>query len=138
MMRFAPIPTKENHLLHFKPQWWPLLQKIEQRGESLEVLLQKIDKGLLQLCMAWDDETEKAKGLLGIQYRKEGEDMIAELVHLTGEDMEMWKPLLPELHKFLKDHVGCACVRATVRRGLAPWLADQDYKVTKYIMEHRL
>ena len=145
MLRFVPIPTPnlgaENPCAYIdgsRRHWEPFLGKISRRSkESVEVLLNKIYTGTLQLGLVWSDDEKKAYAVLGFQYRKEGDDLICEIVHLTGRGFKEWKHLLPQLHRYMKD-TNCAGVKTYCRLGLERFLEGGGYKKTHVIMEHRL
>jgi len=146
MIRFVPIPTPDLGAEHpyqyidgSRRHWEPFLGKISRRSkDSVDVLLNKIYAGTLQLGLVWNDEKKKACAVLGFQYRKEGDELTCEIVHLTGRGFKEWGHLLPQLHTYLKEHVHCASVKTYCRRGLERFLEGSGYKKTHVIMEHRL
>jgi hypothetical protein len=146
MIRFVPIPTPDfgaEHPLAFiegsRRHWEPFLPKICRRAkEDIEIIEGKIMAGTLQLALAWDDEKKKALGVLGLQYRREGDDLVCEVVHLSGHGLKDWGHLLPQVHAYAKEHVHCTKMKTYCRRGFERFLKGKDYTITHVIMEHRL
>ena len=139
MMRLVPVPTTDEHLSRLFPHWYPFLEKISRRSkESVEDLLAQVARKDVQPILIWDEQAERAVALIGMRYAKRGEELLAEWVWLTGRDRKAWQQLLPELEKYLKEHVGCVAVRPLCRPGWSRILKPAGYRVTHYQMEKKL
>ncbi len=139
MMHFVPIPTTHEHLRASSRHWLPFLEKISKRShESVEEMLDQIAAGLVHLALVWNDETKTACALLGMQFRKNGDDLVGEIHWLTGRGMKEWRTLLPELKAYLKTHVGCTVIKPICRPGWEPYLKAEGFKKTHIMMEMRL
>jgi hypothetical protein len=137
-MHFVPIPTDHRYLKIWEQHWLPWVVKISRdTGESLEDLFRLILTFEVQVALVWDDKQQKAHALVGIRTCRRGEDVVGEIIWLTGENMKAWRQLLPQLEQYLRD-IGCSYIRPLNRPGWAPFLKDNGYKVTHYIMEKPL
>lgn len=136
-MHFVPIPTTHEQLRLWKKHWLPFLPKISQRSkEPVDQLLDEIASQRVQIGLAWDGE--RAHALIGIQFRKNGNVLIGELIWATGEEMKEWRDLLGEVERFLREHYGCNEVRPICRPGWSRMLKERGYKLTHYVMEKSL
>lgn len=134
-MQFVPIPTTFENLKRTFPVWWPFLAKISRRSkEPVGDLLAQIAKHEVQIALAWDESTEKARALVGMRFLRRGDDLIGEIIWLAGGGMREWRHLLPQMEQYLKD-MGCAEIRPVCRLGWSRFLKSRGYKATHMTME---
>jgi hypothetical protein len=135
-MRLLPVPMTDEHLQVWMPHWSPFLPAIAKRSkEPLRALLAKVAQKHVQPILAWDEQAKKAVALAGISYHRRGDDLIAEWVWMAGTDRADWVWLLPELERYLKEHVGCAAIRPICRPGWKKFLQQYGYHETHVTME---
>src|SRR5262245_6151636 len=109
-MHFVPIPTTHEHLLNWRNHWLRFFPDICKRTkEPVENLLDAVANGTVQIALVWDGE--KAHALVGMQYRQLGPELIGEIIWLSGKDRSQWVELLPDMERYLKEHVGCTIIR---------------------------
>jgi len=134
-LNFVPIPTAHAHLRAWAPHWLPLLAGISRRSkESIEQLIDRVISGHTQIALVWDGE--RAHALIGMQYVKRADDLIGEVVWLTGSGMKEWTHLLPQMESYLREHMQCKAIRPICRPGWSRLILDeQGYKVTHLVME---
>lgn len=133
-MQFVPIPNTKEGTDETFPIWFPFLKDISRRSkEPIEELLGQIARREVQLALVWDGN--KAHALVGIRILRRGKDLIGEIIWLTGKGMREWRELLPELEKYLKQHIGCAEIRPVCRLGWSRFLKTKGYKATHMTME---
>jgi len=133
---FVPIPTTPGDLLAWREHWFPWLADISRRSkEPVADLLRAVLSGYTQIALVFDGE--KSHALIGMQYRKRGDELIGEIIWLTGKGMRDWQHLLPQMEKYLKD-IGCSVIRPICRPGWSRLLKQRGYKVTHYTLEHKL
>src|SRR6266496_5323278 len=140
VMRFVPIPTTYEDLGRSAPLWLPLVEKLSKRrgGETLSDILSLIKNFQVQIGLIWDEENNRAPLLLGWEFKRSGDELIAELRWAVGGGIEQWFHLLPEVERYFKEHVKCTIVRPFPRPGWAPRLKAHGYKTTHLVMEKRL
>ena len=135
-MKLVPIPTTVEALRDTIQHWSPFLPDIAKRSkEPVAELIAKVARRDVQPILIWDEIANKATALLGIAYHKRGDDLIAELIWTTGKHREQWQDLLPELERYLREHVGCAALRPICRPGWKPFLKQRGYHETHVMME---
>lgn len=136
-MHFVPIPTTPDHLRACAKYWLPFLEGISRRSkEPVDDLIDSICSARVQIALVWDGN--EARALVGMQYKKCGDDLVGEIVWLTGKGMKDWRHLLPQMEKYLREHVGCRIIRPICRPGWSRLLKNQGYKTTHYVMEREL
>jgi hypothetical protein len=124
-------------LRRLSPIWLPFLPGICKRSkESIEQLIDRIISGHTEIALVWDGE--KARALVGMLYTKRGDDLVGEIVWLTGAGMKEWRHLLPQMQRYLKEHRHCALMRPICRPGWARFLKEQGFRVTHFVMEREL
>jgi hypothetical protein len=132
-MNFVPIPTTDEYLNATVQHWMPFVPAISRRSkEPVISLLGQIARHEVQLALVWDGE--KARALVGIRFCRRGEDLIGEIIWLTGSGMREWRNLLPQLEQYLKD-MGCVEIRPVCRLGWSRFLKANGYKATHMTME---
>jgi hypothetical protein len=133
----VPVPTTAEWLNKTAPHWLPFLPGISRRSkEPIESLLNQIGRFEVQLALVWDNG--KAQALVGIRLVRRGEDLIGEIVWLTGNGMRDWLHLLPQLEQYLKQHLGCVAIRPICRPGWSRLIKGRGYKITHFMMEKPL
>lgn len=133
-MNFVPIPTTQEHLNAWAEHWLPFLPGIARRSkEPIADILGKIARHEIQVALVWDGK--QAHAFVGISYHRRGNDLIAEILYLTGNGMKQWRHLLADLERYLREHVGVAEIRPICRPGWAPFLKKHGYRITHYTME---
>jgi len=131
-----PIPMTDKALRDTIPHWSQFLPNIAKRSkETVAELIAKVARKDVQPILIWDEDALRAVALLGIAYHKRGDDLIAELIWMTGKGREQWQHLLPELERYLKEHIGCAVIRPVCRLGWKPFLKQHGYHETHVMME---
>jgi hypothetical protein len=137
-MQFLPLPPTYKDLTYLFPLWYPFLDDISKRSkEPVQDLLGAVKRGDVRIALVWGDDN-KAHALIGMQYRKRGDDLIGEIVWLTGKGMKDWQHLLPELEKFLREHMHCTIIKPICRPGWSRLLKQHGYKTTHLMMEKSL
>jgi hypothetical protein len=135
-VQVLPIPLTDEHLNKTFPLWFPFLAGIARRSkETVQDLMAAIGRKDIQPILMWDEAESKAYALLGIRLVKRDDDLIAEWVWMTGREMQRWVHLLPEVEKYLKQHLHCAGSRPICRPGWSRLLRKHGYKITHYTME---
>jgi hypothetical protein len=135
-MQLVPVLTTDEDLRRTAQHWNLFLPAIAKRSkEPVRDLIAKVTRKQVQPFLIWDDDAEKAVALLGVAYHRRGDDLIAELIWTTGTGRENWQGLLPELERYLKDHVGCAVLRPICRLGWKRFLKSHGYTETHVQME---
>jgi hypothetical protein len=136
-MHFVPIPTTQEALRKTRHLWLPLLPRIADRSdETIDELIDLVISGRMQIAIIWDGE--KARALLGMQYRRAGRELIGEVHWATGFGVKNWQHLLPELERYMKEHQGCTIIKPICRPGWRPLLKAHGYKQTHVMMEKPL
>jgi hypothetical protein len=131
-MHFVPIPTHIDALRKTREHWLPFLPVIaESQGEPLEGLLDQIFSGFTHIGVVWDGE--KAHALAGWHLRRGGK--VAEIIWIEGVQRENWQHLLPELEKYLTEHLKVDVIRPIARPGWTRLLKRAGYKLTHCVME---
>ena len=134
-MKLVPIPTTDEYLNKTFPLWFPFLQNISRRSkEPVRDMLAAINRKDIQLVLFWDEDEKKPLALLGLRVIKRGDDLIGELVWLTGSGMKRWTHLLPMVEQYLK-HLGCVEARPICRKGWSRLLLQHGYRTTHLTME---
>lgn len=132
-MQLVPIPTTDEYLLAAARHWMPFMEGISRGSkEPVESLIGRVLRFDVQLAMVWDGK--QAHALIGIQFVRRGNDLIGEVIWLTGKGMRKWRHLLPELETYLKD-MGCVVSRPICRPGWSRFIEPQGYRITHYVME---
>src|SRR5215475_11671321 len=133
-MHFQPIPINRDDLFKCANYWVPFLEGISRRSkEPITDLFDAVWDLRVQIAFVWDGE--KPRALVGIMYRRNGDDLIAEIVWLTGKDMREWRDLLPDMERYVKEHQGCTVIRPICRPGWSRQLRNCGYRTTHYVME---
>lgn len=91
----------------------------------------------VQPALVWDEDSKQARALVGIRTCRCGDDLIGEIVWLTGRGMKDWLHLLPQLEEYLR-HLGCVTIKPICRPGWARMIKGHGYKITHYVMEKKL
>lgn len=135
-MKLVPIPLTDADLQLSMPHWLAFLPAIAKRSkEPITALLAKVVQKHVQPILAWDEDAKIAVAMAGIAYHRRGDDLIAEWVWMTGADRDAWTWLLPELERYLKEHVGCAVLRPVCRPGWKKFLQQRGYHETHVTLE---
>jgi len=136
-MHLVPIPTTHADLWAWHKHWMPFLPKIAQRsGESIDELFDLIEQFQVQIALVWDGE--KAHALVGLRVVRRGNDLVGDIVWLTGTARKEWQHLLPDLERYLKEHCRCSVIRPICRPGWSRLIKPQGYRTTHYMMEKTL
>ena len=137
-MQFVPVPSTPDYLKAYAPHWLPFLPKISRRSkEAVADLFDQVMGGQVQVALVFD-EANVAQALVGMRYTKRGDDRIGEVCWLTGSGARHWLDLLPEMERYLKEHMRCAVIRPVCRPGWARLIRGKGYRVTHYLMEKTL
>jgi hypothetical protein len=136
MMQFVPIPTDTKYINGMIRHWLPFLEHISSRSkEPVEALINMVARKEVQVGLAMD-EKGISHALLGIRYiRGPEQELIGQLIWLTGRGMKTWVHLAPEVERYLKEHVGCQKVQTINRYGWIPLLKSRGFKHTHTLME---
>jgi len=133
-LAFVPIPITQQAVYDCAAFWLPFLEGISRRSkEPIADLVNAVWECRVQIAFVWDGE--KPRALIGIQYKKSGDELIAEIIWLTGKGMREWQHLLPEMKRYLREHHGCTIIRPICRPGWSRELKKRGFKTTHYIME---
>lgn len=136
MIRHVPVPSTQEYLDAFGPHIAPFLPSIAKRARVTPgELAGEILRGEVQAHLAWDDEKQEAKALLGTRMIPRGQDRICELAWMTGKGRHHWQDLLPSVELWAREHMGCAGMRPVARPGWTPTLKAHGYRVTHVVME---
>jgi hypothetical protein len=135
---FCPIPLRLEDLDRTSSLWMPFLPDISKRTkEPLAELIGKIGRFDVQIALVWDGQQKKAHALVGLRIVRQGDELVGEIVWLTGRGVKAWLHLLPQMEQYLRD-CGCAIIRPICRPGWLRLIKDKGYRVTHYQMEKRL
>ena len=139
-MQLLPIPVADEYIKRLMPYWAPFLPDIAKRSkEPVADLIARISRKDVQLFLIWDEDEDApanmAVAMLGVSYHRRGDDLIAVLEWTTGHGRTRWQGLLPELERYLKEHVGCKELRPVCRLGWFRFLRQHGYKATHITME---
>jgi hypothetical protein len=135
-MKLLPVQMTDEDLKGMLPHWSKFLPDIAKRSkEPLATLIAKVALKHVQPFIIWDEDNLTAVALLGIAYHKRGDDLIGEIVWMTGSKRENWQHLLSEVETYLKDHIGCAVIRPVCRPGWKKFLQARGYHETHVTME---
>lgn len=139
-MKLLPIPPTGEYLEKTQSHWMPLLERVSRgcTGETIDELLNCVWSGFVQIVLAWDEEANRAKALIGVRYVMRGNDKVAELIWSSDRYRDEFDPLLPELEQYLRDHQGCKVCRPIPRMAWTKTLSRAGYKMTHAIMEKDL
>ncbi len=136
-MHFVPIPTSHEALGKTAHLWMPFIRRLAERNhEPLGSLISVIKNGQVQIGLVWDGE--RASALLGWMFKDVGTTRVAEVHWLTGRGVKEWRHLLPEMERYLKEHMGCVSIRPIARPGWEKFLKERGYRLTHYVMEKAL
>jgi len=125
-VNLVPIPTTPEYIHATYHLWSPFLPDIAKRSIwSIEDLLTKLCKIEVQPVLVVDEATPVA--LLGISFVKDGEELVGELVWLTGRQRHEWQHLVAELERYLRD-MRCVKCRPICRRGWQKFLEAHGYE----------
>jgi hypothetical protein len=136
---FVPIPTSPIDLFNTRELWLPFVEAISRRSkEPLADMIDAIRTGRAQIALVWDEKKKEAQALVGMQFRQRGPELIGEIHWLTGRGMKEWQHLLPQMERYLKEHMGCSIIKPICRPGWSRLLKKHGYKTTHHIMERAL
>ncbi len=136
-MHFVPIPTTREALDKTIHLWMPFVGEVpKHNGESLQTLIDQILSGRVQVGLAWDGK--RAHALVGLTVWPREEGALGEIRWLVGGGMREWESLWDEVHRYMKEHLGCATVKAEFRPGLSKAARRRGYRMTHCVMEKRL
>ena len=129
-MRLIAIPIEDEALKVTAPHWFPFLPKIAARTkETVAELRRKVMTKEMRLVLVWDDDTRTAAALIGVRLHYRGDDLIAELLWMTGSGRQQWQHLLPDLENLLRE-AGAKEFRPLCRPGWGPLLKQHGYRMT--------
>jgi hypothetical protein len=135
-MHLLPITMTDECLQEAMPWWLAFLPAIAKRSkEPLRTLFTKVVQKHVQPFLIWDETVNLPVALLGVAYHKRGEDLIGEIVWMTGSGRERWQHLLSDVERYLKEHIGCAVCRPVCRPGWKKFLQQRGYRETHVQME---
>lgn len=128
------VPIPQDHLRGTAHEWLPFVEKIAQRTRCpVDQLVTEALTGLVHLVLIWDAQEKKAYALIGLRVMMRGEDRIAEWIWMSGRGRERWQSLLPDLERYVKEHMGCVAIRAIARKGWSKVLTG--YRLTHVVLE---
>ena len=132
-MRLIVIPIDD--VDEWARHWVPFLPMIARRTkEPLLELVRKVREKEMRLALVWDDKTESAQALIGVRLHYRGDDLIGELLWMTGTGRQQWQHLLPDLENLLRD-AGVKEFRPLCRPGWSRLLKQHGYRLTHVQME---
>lgn len=132
-MHFVPIPTTLQYVTATSEHWLPFIPGISRGSkEPINSILGRIARCEVQIALVWDGK--QAHAIVGIQFVRRGEELIGEIIWLSGKGMRKWRHLLPELEQYLRD-MGCKVSRPICRPGWSRFIEPQGYRTTHYVME---
>jgi hypothetical protein len=135
-VHLVPIPTTPEFINATYHLWSPFLPHIARRSVySLDELLGQLHRVEVQPVLVYDGANPVA--LLGVSYTRDGEDLVAELVWLTGANRHRWQHLLPELERFLRD-MQCVKCRPICRPGWKKFLELHGYQHVRTDADHHI
>jgi hypothetical protein len=138
-MNLVHVPIPYAALEQTAHVWTPFIEKVIQRtGDTLEQALSVIRSGDIALHLVWEPEAQRAHALGGVRIVIRGDDKIAELIWIVGENRKQWLPLFAEFEKYHKEHLGCVAMRARARRGWVNDLKPLGYRTVSFLVEKDL
>ena len=130
----VPIPSCE--LERTAPVWLPFVQRIAQRTRnSLAELVAQIRCGEVHIHLAWDPAAGKAHALAGTRILLRDGERVGELVWTTGSGRRHWLPLIDDLERYHREHLGCVGMHAVARKGWTRELVRRGYRITHLVFE---
>ena len=130
----VPIPCRD--LARTAPVWLPFVERIAERTRnSVAELLTQIRCGEVHLHLAWDPATRAAHALAGTRILRRGGQRVGELVWATGSGRRHWLPLIDDLERYHREHLGCVGMNAVARKGWTRDLEARGYRVTHLVFE---
>jgi hypothetical protein len=136
-VKLFSVPTTRAYLDVSEDRWnWTkFLPGVAKRSrDTVEVLLAEVLRGQTQIHLILNDADE-AVAMVGTQLTHSSQGMVGNLVWMTGEGRHDWEGLLPALERYLKEHIGCAAIRAECRPGWSKLLKANGYRLTHVVME---
>jgi len=131
-MQIVPVPTRPDYLAATQRYWAPFLPDIARRSPWSEAeLVRKLNAHEVQAVLVVDDQ-HHAVALLGVSFCDDADGkLVGELVWLTGKRRELWQDLLPELERYLREHMQCAKCRPICRAGWRRFLEQHGYTLLR-------
>ena len=130
------VPLAYGELEGTAPIWMPFLERIARRSRnSIAELAGQVARGEIALHLAWDAEAKQALALAGCRVFLRGGKRVAELVWCTGAGRHLWLPLLDDIERYHREHLGCVGMNAVARRGWLRELKRRGYRPTHIVME---
>jgi hypothetical protein len=138
-MNLVHVPIPYAALEQTAHVWTPFIERAAHvTGDTPAELTRDILAGDFSLHLVWEPETQKAHALGGVRIILRGENKIAELTWIVGENRKQWLPLFVEFEKFHKEQLGCIKMRARARRGWVNDLKPLGYRTVSFLVEKDL
>lgn len=138
-MTVVLAPIASEHLEATEPHWLPFIHAIASRiGCHVEQLVDDVLSNRVHLILAWEPDRKVALALCGTTIIERGDRRIGEIVWATGSGREHWFPLIDDLERYHRDHLGCSGMKAVARLGWKKELAKRGYSATHIVMEKGL
>jgi hypothetical protein len=135
-MNLVLVPIPSDALERTAPVWLPFVERIAQRSRnSLAECLTQIRSGEVHIHLAWEPATREAHALAGTRILKRGGDRVGELVWATGSGRRHWLPLIDDLERYHRAHLGCVGMNAVARKGWSRDLKAKGYRITHLVFE---
>src|SRR5262245_4279220 len=90
------VPIPHQYVVQASHRWLPFIERIAKRTKcSVVEHVCEIERGDVQLHLAWEPEEKQAYALAGVRLFLRAGKPVARIVWLWGKNKELWKPLLP-------------------------------------------
>ena len=130
------VPVPRESVAETAAVWLPFVQRIAARTRcGVAQHCAEIESGQVQLHLAWAPDELRALALAATNMEVRGSDKIAVLVWCTGSMRELWLPLLDDIERYVRQHLGCAGIKAYARPGWSKILKQRGYRLTHVVME---
>lgn len=133
-LHLVPIPP--DCLEQTQAQWYPYIVAIAERANNHPVdMVQMLDNAEVQAFLVWEPVEQKAQAFIGVQYLASTKGRVGQIIWLMGENRKEWVHLFVDLETYLREHQGCASMRAIARPGWSKFLKQSGYRETHVVME---
>lgn len=141
-MQLVPVPTTKPYI----DAWLPVLEKFKglilngREGELFwHETLDECRAGKIQMFFIVNNDKQPPEpvGSLGLQYLTVDGAPVAEGCWVVGRDTRLWLHLLPELERYLAEHVDVHKFGTKCRKGWARLCEPFGYKQTHVYIEKR-
>lgn len=125
-------------------KYWPLVERwvaealIEGKADLAPgAVRERLKRGTMQLWLAWDDESKRAKGCCVTEFAESVRGTACNLVVVAGTDFARWRPLLDAIKDWATQR-GCVRLEAGGREGWTRLLKSDGWRRVRTVIEMEL